>query len=429
MIVINFLDEQAKKIMLGNDKGNYTVPTVGLYPYQWNWDSAFAALGFATFDINRAWIELETLFSSQWSNGMVPHIIFHQSIAGYFPGPDVWDTNQVPQTSGISQPPVAASFARLIFDKDKEFGLDRLKELFPKFMASHRWFFEHRNENGMIVVNHPWESGRDNAPEWDEAMQNIDISNVGEYDRNDLSHVDPHMRPQKQDYDRFMAIVYFARACNWNEKTMAKNGPFRVADSGMTFILLRANRDLLEIAKILGEDGSEIERWIKTIERGVEQLWNPKIGAYDAINIRTGTFANSISSASFLCWYGGVENSTLLETFERVIKSSTYSVPSHDPNSEKFEPFRYWRGPVWGVINTMIGMGLKQMGHNKRAEKVRSDTAVLIAKSGFAEYFNPIDASPAGGRDFTWTAAIWLAWASPNASDFQEILGVKNGRD
>ena len=26
-----------------NDRGGYTVPTANLYPYQWNWDSVFAA--------------------------------------------------------------------------------------------------------------------------------------------------------------------------------------------------------------------------------------------------------------------------------------------------------------------------------------------------------------------------------------------------
>ena len=39
-----------------NDRGGYTVPTAGLYPYQWNWDSAFVALGFNQFDkIARGW--------------------------------------------------------------------------------------------------------------------------------------------------------------------------------------------------------------------------------------------------------------------------------------------------------------------------------------------------------------------------------------
>jgi len=413
--VPNSLDNRAREIMRGNDKGTYTVPTNGLYPYQWNWDSAFAAFGFSTFDLERAWVELATLLTGQWANGMVPHIIFHQENSGYFPGPDVWGTTHTPPTSGISQPPVAATFARLIFEKHPEKSRARIRSLFPKLLAWHRWFFENRNEDGMIVVNHPWESGRDNAPEWDEAMQNVDISGVGEYTRNDLGHVDPHMRPQKADYDRFMAIVYAGRGCDWDEAEMTANGPFRVADPGMTFILLRANRDLLAIAQALGEDETEIQKWITALEAGVTRLWNPEIGAYDALNIRTGNFAGSLSSASFLCWYAGIENPQMLTAFDRVTSAVNYSMPSHDPDSKLFEPFRYWRGPAWGIVNTLLAMGLRDMGHIKQADKLREDTGKLITKSGFAEYFNPKDGSPAGGKDFTWTAAIWLAWASPNA--------------
>ncbi|HGG04463.1 MAG TPA: hypothetical protein ENK28_03305 [Aliiroseovarius sp.] len=411
--VLNSTDTKALAIMRGNDKGTYTVPTNGLYPYQWNWDSAFAALGFSTFDIGRAWVELETLFKGQWDNGMVPHIIFHQESSGYFPGPEEWGTTHVPPTSGISQPPVAATFARMVFEKDRSIGQAHLQNLFPKLLAWHRWFFEHRQENGAIVVNHPWESGRDNAPEWDEAMANVDTSHVGEYTRNDLGHVDPHMRPQKADYDRFMAIVYAGRACDWNEAEMASNGPFRVADPGMTFILLRANRDLLAIASELGQDTQEIQDWISTLESGAAGLWNADIGAYDALNIRTGNFAGSLSSVSFLCWYAGIENLHMQTQFDRVTQAVQFSMPSHDPESPKFEPFRYWRGPAWGIVNTLLAIGLAEMGHDKQAEKLRVDTAALIEKSGFAEYFNPLDGSPAGGKDFTWTAAIWLAWASP----------------
>lgn len=408
------LDDKARAIMRGNDQGRYTMPTEGLYPYQWNWDSAFAAFGFATFDLDRAWVELETLFTGQWENGMVPHIIFHEASDGYFPGPDVWGTNQSPPTSGISQPPVAATFARAIFERNPDTGKSRFGALFPKVMAWHRWFFECRNENGVIVVNHPWESGRDNAPDWDEAMGNIDTSEIGTYTRNDTSHVDPHMRPSQLDYDRFMAIVYADRACGWNEAEMAKSGPFRVADPGMTFVLLRASRDLLFLAQQLGEETAEIQNWIYTLENGVQQLWNPEIRAYDALNIRTGNFSGSISSVSFLCWYAGIEDKTVLTEFDRIAAAVNCSFPSHDPHSDKFEPLRYWRGPVWGIINTLIGMGLAEMGHHKQAEKLRSDTASLIAQSGFAEYFDPNDGSPAGGKDFTWTAAIWLAWASPS---------------
>ena len=73
------LDQQAIDILRKNDRGGFTIPTARLYPYQWNWDSAFIALGFATFDLNRAWRDLELLLEGQWSNGMVPHILFRQN--------------------------------------------------------------------------------------------------------------------------------------------------------------------------------------------------------------------------------------------------------------------------------------------------------------------------------------------------------------
>lgn len=51
----------ARGILERNDKGGYTVPTARLYPFQWNWDSAFVSMGFATFNVERAYRELERL--------------------------------------------------------------------------------------------------------------------------------------------------------------------------------------------------------------------------------------------------------------------------------------------------------------------------------------------------------------------------------
>jgi hypothetical protein len=33
------LRDRAVEILRENDRGDYTVPTKGLYPFQWNWDS------------------------------------------------------------------------------------------------------------------------------------------------------------------------------------------------------------------------------------------------------------------------------------------------------------------------------------------------------------------------------------------------------
>ena len=56
--------KKAKKVLLGNRKKGYTLPTNSkLYPAQWNWDSAFIALGYSYFNLNFALDEISTLLS------------------------------------------------------------------------------------------------------------------------------------------------------------------------------------------------------------------------------------------------------------------------------------------------------------------------------------------------------------------------------
>lgn len=408
-------DEQAREILRRNDKGSYTIPTSGLYPYQWNWDSAFAAIGFAEFDLDRAWREIETLFEGQWDNGMVPHILFHVPDEGYFPSHDVWKGTGPIASSGISQPPVAATMARLVFQRDLEIGRRRMDDLYDKIVAWHRWFMNWRLDRGAVCVTHPWEAGRDNAPDWDVAMAAITPEGVGDYKRRDTSHVDSSMRPTKYDYDRYVWLVQRGARMGWDEAAMLEDTPFRVADPTMTFTLLRAMRDLAAMGTHLGRDISDIEGWIVTLEAGAATLWNGDMGSYDSRDVRSGTWANAISNASFLCWYAGLDTPGMRDIYNNVQTQVKYGVPSLSPDDDRFDSKRYWRGPVWGVMNLMISLGLTEMGLEDEGEALRASTADLVAEHGFAEYFDPMDGSPAGGSSFTWTAAIWLGWASPNA--------------
>lgn len=66
------LMQKAIDTLAKNDRGCFTIPTEGLYPYQWNWDSAFVALGIATYDMDRAWLEITSLLDGQWPDGMMP---------------------------------------------------------------------------------------------------------------------------------------------------------------------------------------------------------------------------------------------------------------------------------------------------------------------------------------------------------------------
>ncbi len=405
------LDEQARLILARNDRGGYTVPTAGLYPHQWNWDSAFAAWGYSTFDADRAWRELETLFAGQWDDGMVPHIIFHREEPGYFPGPGVWATGTTPPTSGISQPPVAAILARRVLEAGPELARPRLAALYPRILAWHRWWRRHRCRSGVVAVTHPWESGRDNCPEWDVGMAGVDGSGVGAYQRGDTTHVDPSMRPGRLDYDRYLAILHFGRRCAWDQDEIVDRGPFLMADPATTFILIRANRDLAALARVLGEDPGDAERWAAELEEALPVIWNDDLRCHDALDLRTGRFANSIGSGAFLAWLAGVERPEMEARLMAAWNRVRYGIPSSDPAAPGFDARRYWRGPSWPFMNALIATGLRDAGRTAEAERLRGETADLISRGGFHEYFDPLDGTPCGGGDFTWTAAVWLAWA------------------
>ncbi|MDN3720706.1 hypothetical protein QW131_19265 [Roseibium salinum] len=267
------LDKQARSILIENDQGGYTIPTRGLYPYQWNWDSVFVALGFSTFDQDRAWQEIEMLFEGQWRDGMVPHILFRKDDPSYFPGPSVWGTDggAIP-SSGHSQPPVAASVVNSLVENDRTGRApEHAAALLPKLMAWHRWYLSYRDPDklGVIAVIHPWESGRDNLPDWDEALRAVEVRDIEPYERKDTSHVDPAMRPHKEDYDRYLSIVAACRKVGWDPAKVAQTCPFFVADPGVTFIFLRACRDLLALAERLEaqDEAREIRTWIARMEK------------------------------------------------------------------------------------------------------------------------------------------------------------------
>lgn len=404
-------DEAAKAILIANDRGGYTVPTAGLYPYQWNWDSAFAALGFARFDLNRAWQEIETLFTGQWESGMVPHILFHKPDPGYFPGPDVWGCNGPIASSGITQPPVALSFAPRLLRQDPDFGAERFRVLYPKMRAWADWFLRwRRDEKGAIFVIHPWESGRDNAVDWDNAMEGVDPQGVGYYERRDTQHVDASMRPTKYDYDRYIWLVQRCKRLGWDDAAMAEDNPFRVADPTMHFILLRGLRELLVAGDHLGLDTEGLEDQIAGLEEGAKALWNPGMGFFDSYNCNNGLWANALTNASFLCWFGGVSAPEMDRHLQRVLDAAPYGVPSLAPFDPRFDAKRYWRGPTWAMMNMMIGEGAAEAGI-ALGEEVRKRTQEVIANYGFVEYFDPMTGEAAGGKAFTWTAAVWLAWA------------------
>src|SRR5258706_1268230 len=89
-----FMFDLALATLEHNWRDGYTVPSPRLYPFQWNWDAGFIALGHAATHPERAIAEIRSVFRAQWRNGMLPHIAFHRPDPNYFPGPEVWRTDR-----------------------------------------------------------------------------------------------------------------------------------------------------------------------------------------------------------------------------------------------------------------------------------------------------------------------------------------------
>ncbi len=414
------LDERAREIMRGNDRGTHTVPTARMYPHQWNWDSAFAALGFATFDRERAWAELESLLGAQWPNGLVPHIVYRRDDDDYFPGSEYWGVDRTPPTSGVSQPPVAASLALELYRQEPQAGEARLRALYPRLLAWHRWFHTARapDGDGVIAVVHPWESGRDNSPDWDSGMAGVVVApDLAHYTRRDTGHVDAGMRPTQLDYDRYLTIIRFGRECGWDDAKMLAEGPLLVIDPAMTFVLLRADRDLAAIARTLGEsaEADALEARAARSAEAAAGLWSEEAGAYLAHDVRSDARVESVCIGAFAAFWAGLGGARLAETLERSLEGVAHALPSADPAGATFDAKRYWRGPVWPQMNYLVSRGLAESGYDALAVRLRDDLTTLIARAGFRECFSPVDGAGSGGSEFTWTAAIWLHWASPTA--------------
>ena len=199
------LASQAAEVLRRNDMGGWTKAAPDLYPHQWSWDSAFIAIGLAQLDTRRASRELVSLFDCQWATGKVPHIVFNQEAPpeSYFPGPEHWaaaapgspDAPSTPAfTSGLCQPPVHAVAVRHIWAVARNRGEDVLAEaraflcdIYPKLFAWHRYLATVRDpeESGLVTIFHPWESGTDNSPRWNAALERVEVGELPPHPRPD----------------------------------------------------------------------------------------------------------------------------------------------------------------------------------------------------------------------------------------------------
>jgi glycogen debranching enzyme len=419
------LVREAMEVLEGNWRGHETRPSPRLYPHQWSWDAAFVAIGYAHFDQHRAQEELRSLFRGQWSNGMLPHIVFSESKKPYFPGPDFWECQRSPfaprkpRTSGILQPPIHATAARMVYERavDQRYARMFLEELLPRLAAWHAFLRRERcrHDDGLIEIWHPWESGMDNSPLWDRAMARLVPRRVRSWVRADLQSARAAERPTDDDYARYIHLVELFRDHFYHPERIRAVTPFAIVDVLVNSLWVRANRDLAWIAAILGADPSPFSQWAaETAASMNSKLWDQLHAVYVDFDLVAGEPILTRVGAAFSPLYAGVPSEEqarrmvdgLVSHVGVNLDETTWMVPSFDPREPGFLPTNYWRGPIWVNVNWLLYRGLFDYGYTALARTLKQSLIELSRRSGFYEHYDPTTGRGHGAERFAWTAAL-----------------------
>ena len=403
-----------------------------LYPFQWMWDSGFVALGTSTYDIEMALTEIDKMFSGQWENGMLPHILFHsEKEKTYFPNFDFWNSKvnkgapSHPKSSGITQPAV---FGFILLDIlknhwENENVKEFVKRIYPKLVKYHSFLYNYRDPNneGIFFIYHPWESGRDNSPLWDDAMNKISIKpgSIPNFKRRDTSIAHEDERPTQEQYERYVYLLELGKKYNYDGDKIAKESPFLIQDNMMNAILIKSNDALIEIADLLNLDGQQVKEWQELSRSNYDdKFWSEDLGFYVGYDLRQEKQMIHREIGGLIPLFAEIPDHHKAEKLNSYLQELSlkgyYLCPSFDVSSPLFDSKRYWRGPVWPQMNWMIHKGLLNYGYPKTAEIVKSDLNTLIHKLGFYEYFESnkgvvetLDQGY-GGEDFSWTASSYI---------------------
>ena len=414
--------DRAVSVLRMNDTGVFTRPGPHQYPHQWNWDSALIALGLSHFDLPRAQDEIRALLSGQWRDGMLPSVVYHSAPSDYFPNPEFWQIENSPTappipTTGITQPPLLATVVRLIQSRTPT--PDFVQEVYPALLGWHRWLHTARDADGseLACIIHPWESGTDDSPRWLHLFEAIQPESLPEFQRGDTRYVAATERPNRAEYERFIYLIDIFRRLHYAPQELLANSPFLVQDILFNSILFRADEDLRALAINLGEPTGEINGWLSRMQENFnDRFWDESRGLYYDFDVRAGKRIPVNTAATFMPLFAGLPSKLQAQRLveEHLLNPGQYApgdgarywVTTTAQNEPTWEPRRYWRGPVWIIMNWFIMEGLSRYGYHELAESVRQDSLRLVETSGFREYYDARDGSGCGSTDFSWSAAL-----------------------
>ncbi len=369
----------------GDVRFAYTRPSPGRYPWQWYWDSCFAAIVWRRFDPDRSRAELETLLGAGRADGFVGHTVFWERPVSLARG---LYYNVGSRSAGMTetiQPPLLAWSWRMAVG-------DPLAE--PRIARHHEWLRGNRDldGDGLLWLVQPDESGLDSSPKYDPVWGWRAHARLG-----------------------FPFLVARNRRLGWDAR--------RVRDAGGPVLCEVATNVLWGLGRLaMGEPS--------ITPALVERLWDERLGLF-LDEAQPGDLRPAVETWAGLAPLALPDlpeaiGRRLVE--EHLLDARRFWLPVAPPSVSATEPTfepgrargwarRYWRGPTWVNAAWLLWLGLRRLGYLAEAERMTAALAGAVARQGLREYYHPRTGAGLGATDFAWTAlAVEMADPDPAAA-------------
>jgi hypothetical protein len=352
----------------------YTRPSPARYPWQWYWDSCFAAIVWRRFERERARAELESLLAAQRPNGFVGHTIFWDRPVslGRLPFYNVGSRSAF-QTETIQPPLLAWAWRIAVGDPAAE----------PRIAAQVDWLTRNRDldGDGLLWIVQPDESGLDASPKFDPVWGRRANGRAG-----------------------FPLLVRRNRQLGFNAR--------RIRDRGGPVLCETVVNTLWSLSlQALGRASATAAL--------VDRLWDDRRGLFldeaQPGGVRPGIITWGALAPLALPDLPEEIGRRLVE--EHLLSAREFLAPVAPPSVAACEPSyepaggrgpirRYWRGPTWINAAWLLWLGLRRLGYDDAAEQMANGLIGAVEREGLREYYDPRTGRGLGAKDFAWSALI-----------------------
>lgn len=204
-----------------------------------------------------------------------------------------------------------------------------------------------------------------------------------------------------------------------------------LADMALMGIYVTDCRALLEMAVLLGEDGSRIRQRMQLVERAIRSMWNESMGVYANLRLDTGKFSKAVGPTCFCALFAdGIpkENAgrMILEwLLPETRLGGTYPLPTVSRDDVGFTPEKtLFRGRIWPPVCYLAFRALRRGGFTKEASSVSERLLNMFLKEWREHRHIHCNHDPATGSGelpasvayYTWGALYaYMAWEERNS--------------